>query len=639
MDSYDLYKNIILKREVFVIEPFYTYHHRGKNRFCPPPFPSWTEELINTRKAILISAKDLNSRDIYLISAEKAVDAVEDVYPAYRKRFAQLFSFISSCLCAQEAENAFKITLCNNIAEFYSTNILLHRIETLFKNELICFSPAMNVSSYLFLRQLLTESGKNFHHHESVSFSAKNHFKGKVLHLKENLILVMKLCAQVLASGIVRKKHDKGTSEKNLFPFGISIIGSRQLRDNQRSPNFMLGQTAIKSKVVYFPLLPLSEFQEKKLREFSGEVLPVPRPGKFFSNFADWKNLLLISLRHQLTKTSDELYTAVLTLYNYFAWNLLLNKCSVKHFITHADFGIPQVGRNIALNQAGTQTWYFTDSMNHVCNFQNTGKTKGRHPFWTYLNYDNFVTWTPQIANYYKSHPGSFRQTHVVGCLWSEHIRNRIMARKNSTFAKHLQLNDSFVIACFDSTYTRNGFTNYSEGLEFASHQLRLVEDNPEISLIMKEKKDRRIHCTLDPVSGPKLMEIYDKMSAHPRIHFCSNQVDSSEIISVSDLIISFPFTSTTFEALSNNRHAIWHDAANIYKESEYDNIPGLVTHDYDALKLKVLEIIELTKKGEDGIHINSDSPLLDPFRDNRAIERFCNLLNQANQKDQLCKL
>jgi len=629
LDSFNLYKNIILKRKVFIVEPFYTYHHRGNNRFCPPPLPSWTEELINTGKAVLISAKDLNTQDIYLLSAEKAVDAVEDVYPAYRKRFAQLFSFISSCLCSQDAENAFRITLCNNLAEFYSTNILLHRIEALFKNEPICFFPAMNVRSYLFSRQLLIESGKDFHHHESVSFSAKSRFKGKACHLKNNLILIMKLCVQVLASGIVGKKNDKSTTEKKLFSFGISITGSRQLRDNQRSPNFMLGEMAHNSKVVYFPLLPLTESQEKKLREFSGVVLPVPRPGKFYTNFADWKKLLLIGLRHQLTKTSDELYTAVLTLYNYLAWNLLLNKCSVKHFITHADFGIPQVGRNIALNQAGSQTWYFTDSINHVCFFQNP-ESKGRHPFWTYLNYDHFVTWTRSLAEYYKLHPGSVKKTHVVGCLWSEHIRDKREARRNSFLKDYVKTNnDSFIICCFDTTYTHNGFTNYYEGLRYAEHLFRLVEDTPKVFLIFKEKKDRNIHFTFDPESGPKLMEIYEKMNSHPRIIFCSNQVDSSEIISVSDMIISFPFTSTTFEALCNNRPAIWHDAAGYYRESIFGKIAGLVTHDYEELKTKITEIMEKTEKGETCIE-TPDSPYMDPFHDGKAIERFRELLSAS---------
>lgn len=635
--SFNFYRNIVLKRKVFIIEPFHTYHHRKNIRFFPTPLPSRAEELISIGKAKLISAEDLKSRDIYLLSAEKAVDAVEDVYPAYRKRNEKLFSLVSSCLGVPEAENAFKITLCNNLAEFYSTNILLHRIEALFKDEPICFSPVINVNSYSFMRRLLCESGKDFYPHEAVSFSKTSHLSARANHLKANLFLSLKLCAQVLASGIVGMIQDKSNSEKKLFPFGISVVGPRQLRDTQRSPDFMLGSIR-DSKVVFFPLLPLAKNQEEKLREYAGEVCPVPRPGKVFSNCEEWFKLLFLGIRDHLMKTPDELYTAALVLYNYYAWKYVLKRYSVNHFISHADFGVPQVGRNIALNQAGSQTWYFTDSMNHVCYFQNPGKTKGRHPFWTYLNYDHFVTWTPALANYYKSHPGTFRQPHVVGCLWSEHLRDKNEARKNSTFSGFFKSEDPFVITCFDSTYTRNGFTNYSEGLEFAEHLLRLVEDNPKIFLIIKEKKDRGIHFTLDPVAGPKLMELYDRMNTHPGIHFCSNQVDASEIISISDLVISFPFTSTTFEALCNNRPSIWHDAAGYYKESIFGHIPGLVTYGYEGLKTRVLEEISAAKRGKNGNCIDINSPLLDPYRDGRAIERFHNLLTQSTRKDEICK-
>lgn len=623
-DAVSLFTNVLGKKPVYVVEPFHTYHHKKGIRFFPPPLPFWVEGLVADGQVRMIKAEDLKAQEIYPLSADRAVSVVDKVFPAYRKRLEKLIFLVSSSLKSPKAEDAFKITLCNNLAEFYSTNILLHRVQQLLGKGPICFSPSMNVSLYAFIRELLSETGQDFYHRDSVSFSLISRFTGTATNIKDNLFLVLKLGAQALASGFL--KPACGNAEKKQFRFGISIIGSRQLRDNQRSPDFMLGDMPRDSKVVYFPIVPLSGAQEQKLRKLSGEICPVPRPGKLFSNFTDWRNLFILGIRHHLTKTPDELYTAALTLYNYFAWSHILKACSIKHFITHADFGVPQIGRNTALHQSGAQTWYFTDSMNHGCNFQNT-ETRGRHPFWTYLNYDHFVTWTPALASYYKSHPGTFRQTHVVGCLWSEHIRAKDEARRDSAFSGFLKSEASFVIACYDSTYTRNGVTNYSEGLEYAGQLFRLVEETPDIYLIIKEKKDRAIHFTLDPVAGPKLMELYNRMSEHPRIHFCSNQVDASEIISVSDLVLSFPFTSTTFEALCNNRPAIWHDAAGNYRESIFGKIAGLVTHDYEELKSRVTEIMMKTKQGRDCNDI-PDSPYMDPFHDGRAIERFRDLLS-----------
>lgn len=299
---------------------------------------------------------------------------------------------------------------------------------------------------------------------------------------------------------------------------------------------------------------------------------------------------------------------------------------SIRHFITHADFGIGHVGRNIALNQVGVQTWYFTDSMNHTLNFGENKKHGGHHPFWTYLHYDHLVTWSAALAQYFQDHPGSFRQTHVVGCLWSEHIQEKGEARKKTSVGGFKKLDDFFVLSCFDSTYSRNGATAYAEGIAFAQHLLQLADECPDIYIILKEKKNRSIHYTLDPVLGPKLLETYNRMDTHPRIKICSNQTDTSELISISDMVVSFPFTSTTFEFLSINRPAVWHNPMGYYRDTLYGGIGGGVTHSYEELKTKVLEVKNM-KPGEYRNPIPTGSPLLDPYRDGKAIERFRKLL------------
>jgi len=635
-DAFFILVNALLKRPVFIVEPFHAYHQKKSVRFFPPPLSALAKKLISKGYVKVISARGLNAQDIYHNSSDKAVSVIEEVYPAYRKLYKKLFAFLSSVLQTQTAEDAFKMVLCNSLAEFYSTNTLVHRLGENFGKTRICFSPQMNVRTYLRNRELLLESGKEFHDHPGIFFSLQSRIRGRLENYKANLLLVLKLCAQTLACLILGEKTDP-SSQKRKFSYGITIIGSRQLRDNQRSPNFMISEGPGDSKVIYFPLVPLSRQQENKLKQLSGEIRYLPRPGKFFANFREWKNLLFAGLRQRAGDSSEELFTAALTLFNYLAWRHILTDISLKHFISHGDFGPPHVGRNIALNQAGTETWYFTDSMNHGYSFHNS-YTGGRHPFWTYLNYDHFVTWTPALSKYYKSHPGSFRHTHVVGCLWSGHIRSKKESRESSFLRDFIQMKDAFIVSCFDTTYTRNGYTNYSEGIEYAEQLHKLVKEIPNILLIFKEKKDRKIHGVFDPVAGPSLINIYNEMKSNPRIHFCSNQVDSSEIISVSDLIISFPFTSTTFEALCNNRPAIWHDAAGAYRESVYGSIPGILTHGYEGLKSRVIEFIELAEKGENGNHINFDSPLLDPYRDGRAIERFHNLLTQSTRKDEICK-
>jgi hypothetical protein len=614
---------------VWVIEPFHSYHHKKGIRFFPPHLPASVEKLIKNGKVLLLRADEIKAKEIYLLSADKAVDVIELVYPKYRKKYGELFQYVSKTLESSVAENVFKINLCNRLAEFYSVNIMLHRIEQYLSLGPIMVYPDINVYSYLFIKSLLLESNQEFYEHPNIRFSVQARVTSFLENMKQNLIITAKLCAQTLASGLFGSRHP--SAEKKFFSYGITIMGERQLWENQRGPDFIIdNEEILPGEVVYFPQMIFKKNQQEILGKLPGQVYHLPKVGRYFSHFPGWKGLLWHALKKNLLRNYEELSVASIAFFYYFRWKRVLEYIEIKHLITHGDFGIGHVGRNIALNQAGVQTWYFTDSMNHAVNLKEEKKCDMHHPFWAYLSYDHLVTWDDALAQYFKEHPGSFKETHVVGCLWSGHLQGKNQERKLRSEPSLKIPQDYFVLAAFDTSYSRNGITSYAEGLAFAMHLLQLVDDYPDIYIILKEKKDRSTtHFTSDPILGPKLLEIYNKMGSHPRIKIYSNQVDASELISISDMAVSFPFTSTTFEALSVNRPAIWHDPLGYYVNTLYGKVGGVTTHNYEALKAKILEIKEMKScQYQNPIPINS--PLMDPFRDGKAIERFRKLLTSS---------
>ncbi|MCG2756954.1 MAG: polysaccharide biosynthesis PFTS motif protein [Desulfobacteraceae bacterium] len=615
------------KVPVFVVEPFHAYHHNKGIRFFPPHLPPYVENLIINGKISVLKAKDINAEKIYFQAADKAVEVVESVFPEYRRRYEKIFSYVSETLKSPIAENAFRNNLCNRLAEFYSANILLHRIENCLNPGSIMVYPDTNVYSYFFIKGLLSKSNQEFFEHPNIRFPIKVYVNSFLENLKQNLISTTKLCAQTLASGLLERHHYAAANKKKVFSYGVTILSPRQLKETKRGPDFIIDNKKIlASEVIYFPLMTLTKDQQKTLAKLPGEVHQLPKAGRFFSNYPQWKRLLYLGVKQKFLRNGEELMAASNVFFNYFRWRKVMEDVSIRHFITHCDFGTGHIGRGLALNQASVQTWYFTDSMNHIVNFRDGNKGGMHHPFWAYLYYDHLVTWDATLARYYKEHPGSFKKTHVVGCLWGEHIQDKNHARKQISVPTSKNLDNRYVLSCFDSTYSRNGFTSYAEGLAFAKHLLQLADEYPDVYIILKEKKNRSIHYTLDPVLGPKLLEIYNKMDFHPRIKICSNDVDASELISVSDMVISFPFTSTTFEALSANKPAIWHDPAGYYRNTLYGKTGGVVTHSYDELKIKILELKNLNP----GAYQNPmpmNSPLMDPYRDGKAIDRFRELL------------
>lgn len=618
---------------VLVIEPFWAHHHTKGLTGFPQHLPEYMQKLVRDGKVSLLKSKKINAKEIALLSAEMAVATVEAVYPAYRKRHSKIIGCVSNVLKSPTTENAFRMDLCAKLAEFHSVNIMIHRIEEYLDSSPITIYVDINLFTYLSMRSLLFESQQKFFEHPNVRFPVCMYVKSSLDRFKQKLMSVAKLGAQTIVAGFMRSGHRLAQKKKKkVFSYGMTIISPRQLRENRRSHDFLVDNCRIlPHDVVYFPLMPLSNVQKENLRQLSSNVVFVPQAGEFFSNFHEWKSLFLTVCKQDIfVDNGAEINAAMSTFFHYFRWKKVLEDVDIKNFITHADFGGSHIGRNIALHQSGVQTWCFTDSANHNFIFEEEGKGSLRHPLWTFLYYDRFVTWNTNIAEYYQGHPGSsFKQTDVVGCIWSAHIKEKEQARRETSLISPDILDNFFLLSCFDSTYLRNVYCSYEEGIAFALHILQLVDEYPDIYVIFKEKKERSIHYVLDSELGPKLVQIYRKMESHPRITFYSNQTDTSEIIAISDMTVSFAFTSTTFEALSVNRPAIWHDPMGLYKDTLYGRIEGVTTRSYEELRAKV-QGIKTMKPNTYRNPLPEGSPLLDPYRDGKAVERFRELLTMS---------
>jgi polysaccharide biosynthesis PFTS motif protein len=181
------------------------------------------------------------------------------------------------------------------------------------------------------------------------------------------------------------------------------------------------------------------------------------------------------------------------------------------------------------------------------------------------------------------------------------------------------------IVGVFDSTYSNDSLTTYDDGVEFLHGIERLLEEHSDIYVVWKEKKSRRDFVRRE---SRKLADLYGQLSRHPRCYFPGFEASPSEVIALSDLVISFPFTSTTVEAVCAGRRGMYYDAPGKFVGAYYDRIPGFVAHGYQQLSVLVRDL--LYKMDEDDYrqflqrHIREH---LDPFLDGRALSRFRALL------------
>ena len=489
---------------VYLLEPFVSFHARkGPFHGFSGSLPDGIKKLLRKKDIALITAESIEVKTIYRQAADRAVDIIESVFDAYKKDCGELLECVANTLNSPTAVNAFKKSLCHKLAEFYSVNILLDRIEKHLGSGPVLVYPDTNVHTYLYLKNLLAISRQDFFKHPDIRFPVELKWIAFIENFKEYAVIMSRLSAQTLVSGLLRIFRSSGRKNKIHYSYGISVISPvRQLSNNRRGPDFIVDNVNIhEGNVVYLPLSDLTADQNKTLSKLPGEIFQPPKAGRCFSYFSEWKRLLLLVSKKNFFLKGEEINTACNVFFSYFRWLKVLERIEFQHFITHCDFGINHIGRNIALNQAGIQTWYFTDSMNLGGIYQ-TEATTLRHPFWTYLHYDHFVTWNDVIATFFKSHPGSFNNSHVVGCLWSgNQERTSVQSLKND--------GSHFILSAYDSTYTLNAAGSYAEGISFAKDLLKLADDFSDIHIFFKEKKPRDLHNIFDPNLGPDLLKVY----------------------------------------------------------------------------------------------------------------------------------
>jgi polysaccharide biosynthesis PFTS motif protein len=607
-----------LGHKVWIVEPFHAYHHeeKGRARFYPRSLPDYIQQLLNAKKVSLLEAVRLNPKDIYPKAADRAVESVGSVFPLFRNKYSKTIGHVCATLHSPKADQMFRKELCDQLGKFYSINILLQRLGAIFPAGLV-FYPESNVSSYLFYKDLARRSGQLVEGQQSITLPRACYYFGVLANLKRNTSALSRLVLQTLASGLFMLNKSP-TCPKKEYNFAIAILGDRQLRNNQRRADFIVdGKKILEKDVVFIPLIPLNSGQQSQLGKLKGEVFYPPSLKRNFSHSLAWLKLLMITLKENLLGNYAVIDISCRAMAEYYRWETVLKSINFNNFITQSDFGGAHIARDLALKKSGVKTWYLTDSMNSGAFSDEATGLLGLHPFWTYLNYDHLVSWSAFMSRFYSRHPSSFGQVHEVGCLWAGHIRGKEPAQDNKC-----------IVAAFDTTYTRNSFTSYNEGIAFAKDIYRLVQEFPEMILLLKEKKasDAGYHAKLDPVLSPILLALYETMYKHDRVRQCSNQTDAAEVMSSADIIISFPYTSTTFEALSANKPAIWHDPLGYYRQTPYAKLGGLTTHNYDELKKKVVEFMSVKTSMSENIK-RQDSQLLDPFCDGKAIERFRDLL------------
>jgi polysaccharide biosynthesis PFTS motif protein len=296
--------------------------------------------------------------------------------------------------------------------------------------------------------------------------------------------------------------------------------------------------------------------------------------------------------------------------------------------------------RNVLIRRAGRQSWYFSLAIGGGYIYEGVGDTTRHHRLWTYQNPDHFVLPSSQMVDYYRRHRQKVREYHEIGNIWSELVCTEARnADRGATLSRWFRapVEGRKVVAWFDTTFveTENSGSSYSEAIEWYGHVLRLLDEDENLLAVIKPSKSEDYF--LDPKGewshplGTALMQKWDALKGNPRVYFPGRLGDPAEVMAMSDLTVTFCFSSCTAEALGARKRAIWFEPGERWRNTPYGKDPLLVAHGYDELRLLVKQLLYDTSDAEYGRFLDERvRNLVEPFVDGRGLSRFREMLYQA---------
>ena len=649
------YSKIIFERLTLAHFPILIYYLRKQKEISffdnegSAKKKNWVKRLVKKGRLLeLPPLRGANYNECY----GTALDNVDKVYE-YLTSGSALVREMAKIYGDENIELAYKKGIAKALSEFYYINSYLEQEERkLRSNERILFIP-YTYKKYL---RLAKKSGAFYHNHRNIDIAydseISNHLRGLFKKVKGwflQLGITIFHCSRLMIS---RKR----SSQVKEYKYAIPIRNlDFQTKFKTRWVDFLLDGNNIREDNTIFMLLDpsiskdsLDEIKSKNLNMIDCSKRFTPSNG--FNNkeiIHVLRRILPYAIKHTfwgLFENDIVLDVNTILLHTFFSWSFILQEISIKHFITFNDEGIDHIGRNILLHKIGAKTWYYAHSsaFSYLTLPANSDIANSRRWLWSFLYYDYYISWNNEIIEYYKLHPQRIKNYISTGCLWSQAIVDILDGRITSNLGKNIFTNfdkDKYkTLSFFDSTYVPNSALPLEDGVIFYECILQLMEEFSDILVIVKEKKSEEavldLYCEKfggdSDIFYRQYKPILDALRKHPRCHVTGYKGDPAEVVAMSDLTVTYAFSSPTVEALCARKKAIFFDPGNRWRGCRYDRIPSLVAHNYEELKYLIQKLLYETTEEEYSDFLDTYAKgVADPYLDGKAVTRFRELLGE----------
>jgi len=610
----------------------------------------WLRDLIDTQKISRILANYVFG------NGDLALNSIDKIYSLVTKK-SKLVRAMVQLYDNEDVVLAYKKALTKDLSDFYALQIILNSKEkTLPNNEKIILIPF----KYLEILKMLIRCDSFSYKLDKLFIPAWVKYINSVDKLFIRLTTLMGFCFTnfQLITGVLLKALTPSSKESN-YQYAIPITNSNfQFKFKEhRTFDFLLDGTDIRrDNTIFLWLSPLNKAILAKLKVgryntadcrsrsilMSKDFTLSRDTGIILKKVFTYarQNFLSVLFEHE-----SHVFCSCTLLNTYLQWSIILNNIKFRHYITFNDEGINHIGRNIILNNFNIKTWYYahSNSFSYLTIDKDADIAKSRHHLWSFLLYDYYIGWNREMIEYQKLHHQKVKNYCNAGCIWSEFIADGGMRQNLESYlekrgVKLDKISKNFkAISFFDTSFVDDIVCQYplKDGIKFYNDILKLLNDEPNLFIVIKEKKADTVYSDKPSLvysrSNKEYSKLLSALRTHPRCCVAGYDADPVTIIKVSDLTITYAFSSPTIEALGARKKAIFYDPANKFRGYYYDEIPDLVAHGYEELKQSIHRLLyEITDRQYEEYLNREILNKVEDFLDGKALTRFRTLLGKS---------
>lgn len=349
-----------------------------------------------------------------------------------------------------------------------------------------------------------------------------------------------------------------------------------------------------------------------------------------------------------LSKGMWQLFSAPILLGTYMSslsqfvyWNVLLRRISIGKYVYTNNESSAQIATDILLQAKGVDVWRYSVAIGAPYLFYTEG---GRyddacHEF-AFFNTENWMFPNEAVRDSYASLNQNVGNAVVIGNYFAELIIKSMESGScNEAFLELFPgkvFGTNPIIAIFDTTYIGSDDcqTSMRDGIAFLEDFAAVAERMPETLFLYKPSKPSRIYSSAkymfsSPKSGCHLLEIREKFGALPNVALVNDGTDPTEIIAMSEVVVTHCFSSPTADALSSGKKAFWYEPCDKNVGTIMDRVGGVTVRGRERLEERLKQLAPFGATQDRTSNNNAMfKKCIDPFMDGKALDRMRAMLS-----------